>query len=98
MIQSRASLPDLLVCFVVVVLLLAVGGPLAGSLGRIIGVGPGRGTGLLFIVLGVLSALASGAAYLYPRVRHVEEELPDAVASVAAGEEALAGAVVSSPA
>jgi MFS family permease len=34
--------------------LLVEGGPLAGSVGLIIGVGAGRGTGLLFIILGML--------------------------------------------
>ena len=76
--------------------LMAVGGPLAGSVGRIIGVGPGRGTGLLFIVLGVLVALASAVAYLHPRVRRVEEELPDAVAGPAPGEEPAAVAAAAS--
>lgn len=34
--------------------MVAVGGPLADSVGRFIGVGPGRGIGLLFIILGTL--------------------------------------------
>jgi hypothetical protein len=41
-------------------------------------VGPSRGTGLLFIVLGFLSVLAAASGYLNPRVRNVETELPDA--------------------
>jgi hypothetical protein len=36
--------------------LVANGGMLAGSIGRVIGVGPGRGIGLLFIILGSLIA------------------------------------------
>ena len=59
--------------------LLMPGGLLAGSVGRIIGVGPGRGIGLMFIVMGVLTVIAVIVGYLYPRVRWVEEELPDAV-------------------
>lgn len=59
--------------------LLAVDGPLADSVGRIIGVGPGRGMGLLFIVLGALTMLTALAGYLHPRIRRVEEELPDAI-------------------
>lgn len=59
--------------------LLVPGGPLAGSVGRIIGVGPGRGIGLLFIVLGILNILAVVFGYLYPRLRLVEDELPDAL-------------------
>jgi predicted MFS family arabinose efflux permease len=59
--------------------LLVANGPLAGSVGRIIGTGPGRGIGLLFIVLGLLNILAVIAGYLYPRLRFVEDELPDAL-------------------
>ncbi len=60
--------------------LLAVGGPLAGSVGRIIGAGPGRGIGLIFILMGVFNMLATAVGYLYPRIRLVEDELPDAIA------------------
>lgn len=58
--------------------LLATNGPLAGSIGQIIGVGPGRGIGLLFILAGILLILATAIGYLYPRLRLVEDELPDA--------------------
>ena len=58
--------------------LLAVDGPLAGSVGRIMGTGPGRGIGLLYIVLGCCSLLITAVAYLHPRIRMVEDELPDA--------------------
>ena len=78
--------------------LLAAGGPLAGSVGRIIGVGPGRGTGFLFMVIGILAALASLLAYVNPRVRHVEDELPDAVAEEAPREPAAEPAPVAAPA
>jgi MFS transporter, DHA3 family, macrolide efflux protein len=66
--------------------LLAVGGPLAGSVGRIIGVGPGRGIGLLFIFLGFFTVLTTAAAYFFPRLRMVEEELPDAITDKPAAE------------
>lgn len=59
--------------------LLAVNGPLAQSVGSVIGVGPGRGIGLMFIVMGVLSIGAVIAGYLYPRLRFVEDELGDAI-------------------
>lgn len=52
--------------------------PLAGSIGQIIGYGPGRGIGLMFIVFGILTLLAVVAGYSYPRIRLVEDELPDA--------------------
>jgi DHA3 family macrolide efflux protein-like MFS transporter len=59
--------------------LMAVNGALAGSVGKIIGVGPGRGIGLLFIVVGVLCVLTTAASYLYPPLRFVEDDLPDVV-------------------
>lgn len=60
--------------------LFAADGALADSVGRLIGVGPGRGTGLLFITAGALNILAAVVVYLYPRFRHLEAELPDAIA------------------
>lgn len=54
--------------------LLAPGGALAGSVGQLIGVGPGRGIGLLFIVMSVLMIAAAGAGFLSPRLRSLEEE------------------------
>jgi MFS family permease len=63
-------------------------GLLAGSVGRIIGVGPGRGIALLIIILGILSALAAFAAYLHPRIRRVEDEIPDAITNIEAHTEA----------
>jgi DHA3 family macrolide efflux protein-like MFS transporter len=59
--------------------LMREGGALAGSVGQIIGVGPGRGIALLFIVMGALMVLVTVAASLYPRLRHLEEEVPDAL-------------------
>jgi MFS family permease len=77
--------------------LLSRDGALAGSVGQIIGAGPGRGIGLLFIVLGFLGIVSVIGGYLYPRLRLVEQELPDAVAdaplaSAVAIEPDLAGA------
>lgn len=57
--------------------LLAVGGPLAESLGPWIGVGKGRGIALLFLVLGALVVLTVAAASRLPRLTRLEEELPD---------------------
>lgn len=59
--------------------LLADGGPLADTVGRIIGVGPGRGTGLLIITLGLFKLLVVLSGYRYPPLRNIETELPDAV-------------------
>ena len=58
--------------------LLAVGGPLAGSLGKLMGVGPGRGIALAFVTAGLMLVAVAAAGYLHPRVRRVEDELPDA--------------------
>ena len=60
--------------------LMAANGLLAGSLGQIIGVGPGRGISLMFIVIGFLYLVATLIAYQYRRLRFVEDELPDAIA------------------
>ena len=59
--------------------LLIEGGLLAGSVGRVIGVGPGRGVGLMIVLIGLCNVLAAAAGYLNPRVYHVEDELPDAI-------------------
>ena len=59
--------------------LLAEGGLLASSFGQVIGVGTGRGIGLLFMVLGAVTLLATVVSYLYPPLRKVEAELPDAI-------------------
>jgi hypothetical protein len=67
-------------------------GLLAGSVGSIIGVGPGRGIGLFITILGVLSAVAALAAYLHAPIRRVEDDIPDAEMPIAAPA-ALQGAV-----
>ncbi len=59
--------------------LLMAGGPLADTVGQIIGTGPGRGIGLMFIIIGGLTIGAVLLGYLYVPLRRVEEELPDAV-------------------
>lgn len=58
--------------------LLAPGGALAGSVGAVIGTGPGRGLGLMFIVLGLLMMLVATGAYAVRAIRRIEGELPDA--------------------
>jgi hypothetical protein len=47
--------------------------------GSLIGVGQARGIGLIFILSGVLMLLVTAAAYAHPRLRLVEDELPDVV-------------------
>lgn len=59
--------------------LLQPGGALAGSVGAVIGTGPGRGIALLFAVVGVLLILLGFAARLVRPLYRLEELLPDAV-------------------
>ncbi|MFL6290879.1 MAG: MFS transporter [Thermoanaerobaculia bacterium] len=59
--------------------MLAPGGALSGSVGAVIGVGRGRGIGFLFMLLGLLVVSGLAVAVSYPRLRQVEDELPDTV-------------------
>jgi MFS family permease len=59
--------------------LLAPGGLLAGFVGQFLGVGSGRGIGLLFVLMGLVLIVITLIGRLNPRIRHVEDELPDAV-------------------
>ena len=60
--------------------LLSPGGTLATTfVGNLVGVGPGRGVGLLFVVLGVSVLVIVSLAFLNPRLRRIETELPDAI-------------------
>jgi MFS transporter, DHA3 family, macrolide efflux protein len=55
------------------------GGPLAGSLGRLIGVGPGRGIAAMFLLSGVVLVILAAVVATTPALRHIETDLPDAV-------------------
>ena len=68
--------------------LLASGGLLAGSVGLLIGVGPGRGIGLMFILLGVAMMLVAAVAYMVPAIRNVDA-LPDVFAMTESAELAV---------
>jgi len=59
--------------------LLSNGGALVGILGPWFGTGPARGSGLLIVLMGLLILLTTLMAALHPRVRQVEDELPDAL-------------------
>ncbi len=59
--------------------LMATNGLLAGSIGQILGVGPGRGIGVLFITMEIIAIIVTVAIYRYPRLRFVERELPDVI-------------------
>ncbi|MGD8624876.1 MAG: MFS transporter, partial [Anaerolineae bacterium] len=56
---------------------MAEGGRLAPVFGGLIGVGPARGMGLMLLLAGVLLLVVTAAAYAYPRLRLIEDELPD---------------------
>lgn len=59
--------------------LLSVNGSLASSFGQLFGVGPSRGMGLLIFLMGEIVVVLTLAAAWDPRVRKIEEELPDVV-------------------
>lgn len=58
--------------------LLQPGGALAGSVGRVLGVGPGRGIGLMYVVIAGFLFVMTLLLYAHPRVRRLEDEVPDA--------------------
>ena len=53
------------------------GGALAAPFGPLVGTGPGAGMALMFVGTATLGGLSSLLAYLYPPLRHVEDDLPD---------------------
>ena len=55
--------------------LMEIKGLLANNVGQIIGVEPGRGIGLLFVVMGTLTILLTIIAYHYPPLRFIEDRL-----------------------
>jgi MFS family permease len=70
--------------------LLSPGGRLAGSVGRFLGTGPGRGIGLQFVTMGLLLIIATLCSLSSSKLRSVEEEIPDAVPETEAPGVALA--------
>ena len=57
--------------------LMQPGGILAGNIGRVIGVGNGRGIALMMLVTGSINILAALMAYSYHPLRLIESDLPD---------------------
>jgi DHA3 family macrolide efflux protein-like MFS transporter len=68
--------------------LLVPGGALEHSVGRVLGVGPGRGIALLFVLVGAFTLVMTALLYLSPRVRRLEDEIPDAAPARPAAPEA----------
>jgi hypothetical protein len=59
--------------------LMAEGGALSNTfLGTLLGIGPGRGVGLMFIISCFFLWVESLIAYTNPRIRYLENEIPDA--------------------
>ncbi len=56
---------------------LVAGGPLASSVGQLVGVGTGRGIGFLYMLLGLFYIAVTVGGFLYPHLRRLELELPD---------------------
>lgn len=59
--------------------MLAAGGRLAGSVGAVIGTGPGRGIGFMFVLTGLGTIILAAIAFARPSIRNVEDELPDMI-------------------
>jgi hypothetical protein len=57
--------------------LLAPDGALASSLGTVLGIGDGRGIGLMFVLFGILAMATALTSFLFPHLRNLEDELPD---------------------
>ena len=58
---------------------MASGEALSLRLSTLIGFGPGRGIGLMFVLMGLAKIMVSILGFLNPRVRYIEDEIPDAV-------------------
>ncbi len=59
--------------------MLAVDGQWSATIGQWIGTGPGRGIALMFILLGTISLIITIISIIDPHIRHVEDEVPDAI-------------------
>ncbi len=57
--------------------LLAADGPLASTLGAVVGVGPGRGISMIFALAGIMIVLAGAAANRSPSIAALEPETVD---------------------
>lgn len=60
--------------------LLADDGALASSVGQVIGTGPGRGIGLMYVLMGLGLTIVSLAGFAIRPLRDVETDIPDAIA------------------
>ncbi|MEU4678464.1 amino acid adenylation domain-containing protein [Micromonospora sp. NPDC023737] len=58
--------------------LMVEGGPLASTIGTIIGTGPGRGIGLLYLALALAMLALTATATLVPSLARFDQQVPDA--------------------
>jgi hypothetical protein len=56
---------------------MAEGGIVAQVIGKVINTGMGQGVTLLLVILGVINLMVVAIAYREPRLRYLEQELPD---------------------
>lgn len=56
---------------------MAADGPLAGTFGWLVGVGPGAGFGLLILLCGIAGTLIGLSGYLVKEIRNLDREIPD---------------------
>ncbi len=69
--------------------MLAPGGALAGTVGRVIGVGPGRGIGFAYLVLGLVIVVLTLACMRTRILSRFDAEVPDALPDDVIGLQAL---------
>jgi amino acid adenylation domain-containing protein len=72
--------------------LLAKGGALAPTVGKLIGTGPGRGIGFMYVVFGLAIVAVALAAMRVPVLARFDRDVPDAVADDLVGVQALRAA------
>jgi DHA3 family macrolide efflux protein-like MFS transporter len=59
--------------------LLDIQGPLSSNIGRVFGSGPGRGIGLMFVLMGLVKIAIVGAGESQPSLGRLEDDLPDVI-------------------
>jgi hypothetical protein len=56
---------------------MAAGGNLTEAFGGLVGVGPGAGIGLIYVMAGLVTFAIGLGGYAFPAIRHAESLLPD---------------------
>lgn len=69
--------------------LMVSGGALANSVGVLLGVGAGRGMGLMYAVVGLVVLALAALCWLLPGLRRIEDILPDVVPATTESDSAL---------